>query len=422
MTEVQKKIYHRPRGMRDFFEAEIVKREEAERIFFEVTKKLGFERIEVPYLEEEKLFLKSLGDDSDVVRKEMYSVYRDKEPLGLALRPEFTAGVIRAYLENGLTQKPQPVLLASSGVIFRHDRPQRKRFRDPWQLNLEIVGSSETFYDALVIFATFQFLAKIKINQVFVKTSHLGCLDCQPRYLLRLKEFLEKNSKFLCPECQRRKEVAPLRTLDCKNPDCQRLYSMAPSIHEHLCKKCSLDFEMFLSHLADFKIDAHKDKTLVRGFDYYTGTVFEVFDKEETLALAGGGRYDNLVELYGGPKRPAVGIGIGLDRVLEIATISYSKNQQKRIALIALSGQTENFFKENLEKFTNLPVIIVDFAFSNQNISQKLRQAAQKGAEYALILGEDELKKEEIIIKNFQDGSQKRVPLQKLFLLLQKIF
>jgi len=414
METNQHKIYHRPRGMRDFFEPEILKREEAERIFFEVVKKLGFKQIEVPYLEEESLFLRSLGSDSDVVRKEMYSVYRGQEALGLALRPEFTAGVIRAYLENGLTKKPQPVLLASSGTVFRHDRPQRQRFRDPWQLNLEIIGSAEAFYDALVLFAAFQFLAKLKINQVSAKVSHLGCSDCQPRYLLKLRGFLEKKQNLLCSDCQRRIQTAPLRTLDCKNPDCQRVYEEAPSIYESLCQNCSFHFKNFLSHLADLKISAIKDKKLVRGFDYYTGTVFEVFTKEENLALAGGGRYDKLVELYGGPKRPSVGIGIGLDRVLEIAPFFQLKNTAEKIALIALSDKAEKFLKENLNKILNLPVNIIDFAFSEESFSQKLRQAVQKGADYALILGDDELKKEEIIIKNLKDASQRRVSLSKL--------
>src|SRR3989344_1254985 len=280
----------------------------------------GFEKIDTPIVESTQLFLRSVGEASDIVEKEMYS-FKTKGGDELSLRPEGTAAVVRAYIEHGMSVMPHPVQLWYFGPMFRHDNPQAGRFRQFYQLGVESFGDENAATDALLIFMAHKFLESLGLKNLAVKINTIGDSACRPQYLKALKDYYRNRGKKLCNKCKKRLKTNILRLLDCEEQGCKDLGKDAPQIVDYLDDECRAHFKNVLEFLDEVKIPYLLDSRLVRGLDYYTRTVFEIWPEEKEgvearWAVCGGGRYDKLVHLLGGPKTPATGWSIGMERLI----------------------------------------------------------------------------------------------------------
>ncbi len=395
------------------------------RYFMETAKPLlmshGFERIDTPVLEYTNLYYKGTGKHTDIVEKELYS-FEDKGGDKVTLRPEYTPGIARAYIEHGMLNRPQPVKLFSIGSLFRHDNPQAGRFRQFNQLNLEAIGSNSAILDAQIIVVFYRILESLGLSPAIYVNS-IGCLECRPEYITKLKQYLSRANrrKELCESCKRRYARNPLRILDCKEESCRAALKEAPQIVDYLCDECKKHFMQVLEYLDDLQIKYELDVSLVRGLDYYTRTTFEIYEadsdnKSAQSALAGGGRYDGLIEIIGGRSTPAAGGAIGIERV-----ISRLRDRQIRIpqygkidVFIAQLGDEarKECFRLHQKLFDGN--ILVGEAFSKDGLKQQLEKANQTGAKIALILGQKELMDKTIIIRDMESGIQEIVNYDKV--------
>mgnify|MGYP000210772250 CR=1 FL=1 len=361
--------------------------------------------IRLPILEKAELFKKSIGELTDIVEKEMF-IFRDKDGDFVALRPEGTASVVRAYLENGYHISSPRIKLYYMGPMFRRERPQKGRFRQFHQIGMESFGFSEPSADADVISIVFEIYKKLGIEDIKIAINSLGCEKCRKGYKEELKKFLNSNISFICEDCRRRAEHNPLRFFDCKNEK-ENLKEKAPHISEFLCEECRKHFSDVLSLTRSFPVI--EDKRLVRGLDYYTRTVFEIYSEKEgrDFVIAGGGRYDYLVKNLGGPDIPAVGFAIGCERTV----VLLHKPSVKRNGFFIVSAN---------EKFTKMVFDVLqkirekgrrcDFSPSFGSLKSQIRRADALGMRYVVIIGEDEVKNGVLSIKDLENGKQWTIP------------
>jgi len=387
----------------------------------------GFRPIDTPILEYEDLFQSGLGASTDIVEKELYTL-RTKGGDRLALRPEYTAPIMRAYFEHGLQAEPQPVMLYASGPLFRHDSPQRGRYRELRQFDLEIIGTGKSIADAMVIRLVLIILKEAGLTNPVLEINSIGDNDCRPIFRRELSNYYKKNSRNICADCRERLKFNPLRLLDCKNPKCQELKKSAPNAISYLCSPCKQHFKEVLEYLEAMSITYTINNNLVRGLDYYTRTVFEVssftppFQPSESelatgsemppatgFALAGGGRYDYLARALG-VKKPALGVGaaIGLDRVIQSPNFS-------RLAPRVLKKAKVFFIQLGLEaKMHSLQVIEIlrqaripiAHSLSKDSLSAQLAIAEKLKIPYTLILGQKEVIDGTVIIRDMNTRSQ----------------
>lgn len=381
----------------------------------------GFRYIETPLIENVKTFTLSLGESSDVVSKEMFVIKGKEKGDVFVLRPEGTASAVRAYFENGMQSFPQPVSLFYFGKMFRRERPQYGRLREHTQWGLEILNTEDPFADFFVIFTFYNFLKNLKIKDIKIKLNSLGCSRCRQKYKLQLVKFYKRYRHKICVDCQRRLKLNPLRLLDCKNPKDQEYKKMAPNILNYLCKFCEAHFQKIIEFMDYFKIPYDLESTLVRGFDYYSRTVFEIFVGEEEVALGGGGRYD-LGEIIGNIPLPAVGGAIGIDRlklILEKTGFKTKKITPK--VFVAFVGEETR--AKAFEVFLNLQAanFLPVSNFFKTSLSQQLDYANKLGIKYSLILGFHELSQGTIILKDMEYGSQEILKLVNLVKDIKKI-
>ncbi|MBL7053497.1 MAG: histidine--tRNA ligase [Candidatus Portnoybacteria bacterium] len=417
MTKKKKSKFQIPKGMRDILPKEQIYWEKVRSVIGSVAGSYGFKRIDTPILEEKDLFIKSTGAYTDIVEKEMFNLTtkgRDK----LSLRPEFTPGVMRAYLEGGLSSLPQPVKLYSIGPIFRYERPQKGRYRQSYQANFEVIGEQDPVLDAQLIQLFFSISKKLGLKKLITQINSIGCSKCRPNYRKKLINFYRNKKKDLCSNCQRRFQYNPLRLLDCKNEICSQLAQEAPQIIDSLCDECNGHFKSVLEYLDELEIPYMLNPCLVRGLDYYTKTVFEIWPEEEDgrqISLSGGGRYDGLIKLLGGQDTPAVGFAIGLDRVVNLIKEREIKISSRKKPLIFLVQLGELGKKKSLKLFEELRQANLEIAssFSKNTIKDQLRIANRLKARFALILGQREALEDSIIIRDMKSGSQKIVPLSR---------
>ncbi|MBI2021243.1 histidine--tRNA ligase, partial [Candidatus Giovannonibacteria bacterium] len=341
MEKTKKEIPQAPKGMHDLLPADAKYLEKILECAREISEFYGFMPIETPHLENADLFLRPLGETSDVIEKQMYTL-RTKGGDLLALRPEGTASIMRAYNENGMGSWPQPVKLSYGGSFFRYESPQKGRFREFRQFGIEILGEADPVMDAVAIKIFTLILSELGFENVITHVNSIGDKECRPIYKRELTNYYKKKFNYLCKDCKRRLKENPLRLLDCKVPGCIELKGQAPQMIEHLCSACSTHFKNVLEFLDEGKIPYFMDNYLVRGFDYYGRTVFEIFLEEESkkeekvadqndknsqkeeeekelparIALGGGGRYDDLMSLLGGKPLPAVGWAMGIERII----------------------------------------------------------------------------------------------------------
>jgi len=383
----------------------------------------GFEMIETPILEETSLFVRSAGTQTDVVEKEMFS-FIDKGGSNITLRPEGTAPAVRAYIIHGMLNLPQPVKLYYIGQMFRHERPQHGRYRQHYQFGVEVFGDDNPVLDAEIIMLAHLFYKEIGVKSI-VRINSLGCNDCRSAYREQLVNYFRMKRAQLCEDCKRRLAKNPLRLLDCKEESCAALKEGAPQIVDSLDDKCKDHLMRVLEYLDDLQVPYALDPHLVRGFDYYTRTVFELVPEDGDglqAALGGGGRYDNLVEQMGGRPTPACGFGLGLERaILQMKAQEIEPPPEKGpdvfVAQLGDSARRKAFVL-----FEDLRSSGLKLAgnFTKNSLKGQLETANRLGARYTAILGQQEVLDETVLIRDMESGMQEIVDYKKAVNALKK--
>lgn len=372
----------------------------------------GFEELRTPVLESTSLFLRSIGDQTDVVQKEMFT-FADRKERSMTMRPEATAGVMRAVIEEGLIQAGKICRFFTIGPMFRYERPQKGRMRQFHQINCECVGSDSPYADAEIICMLLAFLRVLGLERLTLKINSLGCPRCRPEYLAHLRQFLAAApEEDLCADCKTRRVENPLRVLDCKQPDCRQLVSEAPRLLDHLCDDCRTRMESVLRLLQEAGIQPAIDHHLVRGLDYYMRTTFEVVSDEigAQTAVAGGGRYNGLLAQLGGPDLPGIGFACGMER-LALLLGAIPPERPDFYLLTPDEGQRDAAFQLALD--LRRAGYSGEMNFENGTFKSLLRQASRLGSRLCLIYGPDEASASSITIKNMDTGEQTGCPVSQ---------
>lgn len=399
------------KGTKDILPQEIDQWQMLEEKALNIFSNAGFKEIRTPIFEATELFARGVGDTTDIVNKEMYTF--EKSERSLTLRPENTAGVVRAYIENGMHRLPAPVKLWYKGPMFRYERPQAGRQRQFYQVGVEMFGINEPTADAEVILLAVNYLKSIGLNDLDVELNSLGCPVCREGFKTALKAVLKSDIENMCPDCQQRYEKNPLRLLDCKVEECKSILEkpevQAVITSDYICEDCQKHFNELTNYLDSLNVKYIKNKLLVRGLDYYNRTVFEI--KSNNLgsqnAVCGGGRYDSLVKNLGGEDTPAVGWAMGMERLHSLLP----KTEPEKLKAYVVSNYTIDSIK--LVEELRSQGISVDFDFTNKRFGKQLEKAS-KVAEYAIILGEEEIKNNTISVKNLSNSEQKIVKRAEL--------
>lgn len=373
---------------------------------YKIFRQANFKRISTPIFEATELFQRGVGDSTDIVNKEMYSF--DKNGHSLTLRPENTAGVVRAFLEHTMQRDIQPVKLWYFGPMFRYERPQAGRQRQFHQIGVEMFGSEDASADADCIYTAVKFFESVGLQNLSVEINSLGCNDCRDKFRAKLKALIEPHIDSLCEDCKKRFETNPLRILDCKNPDCKEIFEKNKILENlsklDLCDECSDHYEKLKSYLDMLNVKYVENPFLVRGLDYYTRTVFEV--KSENLgsqnAVCGGGRYDNLVETLGGPHVPAVGWAVGMERLYSLT----EKVEEQKLDYFVVSDNIKEALKLANELRSKDKTAELDY--SSRKFAKQIEKAG-KLANFAVIVGENELEQGTLTVKNLNTFEQRSV-------------
>ena len=428
-TEKGKKTFGLLRGMHDI----LPKDEKYWKPFFHVAEKLAehfqFGRIETPIMEEASLFVRSLGRGTDVVDKEMY-IFEDRDGTRVALRPENTAAVVRAYIMHGLWIHPQPVKLWYWGPMFRHERPQAGRYRELWQAGFETLGTHDPVADAELILVAYNFYKDIGLP-VEVHINSIGTPEEREKYKTELVNYYRAKRSYLCEDCRKRLGKNPLRLLDCKAEQCQPVKEEAPQIIDWLGEESKNHFMKVLEYLDELAVPYTLRHTLVRGLDYYTHTVFEIYpatgEGGAQSALCGGGRYDLLAEELGGRPTPAAGVALGIERAVT-ALKQYNEQNKKEMP----ANNLQVFFAQLGDRARSRALKIIDelrgqeikvaFNFFKNSLKAQLELANSLKVPYALILGQKEVQESTIIIRDMESGVQEIVDQKKLESMLKKKF
>lgn len=415
---MSKQSYQSPRGTNDILPNEQIYWQKIKQISEKTLNGLGFDKIVTPIFENVDIFTKGIGKDTDIVKNEMFLLEKtsDKEDsITFALRPEGTAGIVRSYIQNGMSSWPQPVRLYYDYTVFRRERPQKGRYREFNQLGVEIFGDESAKSDYLSIMSAWEILHRLGLKDIKVYTNSIGCPICRPKYISKLKKYYKEKTNSLCDDCKDRYEKNPLRLLDCKNENCQKISKDSPIILDNLCKSCRDHFQSTLEYLDYFDISYDLDPRLVRGLDYYTNTVFEFSTKEDKSrqnVLGGGGRYNGLVEILGGPKTPAVGFSLGLERVVNLMHSQRVKIESCRgveICILQLGEKAKEVSKKIYDEMSKNDINVY-FVPSNDGLRPQIRSASKIGAKYAAIIGQREAFKDEIILRDLTTSSQEVFP------------
>ena len=406
-----------PRGTNDIFGDGIKKWHEIESTILKLTKEFGFGEIRTPMFEHTELFLRGVGETTDIVQKEMYT-FEDKGDRSITLKPEGTAGVARAFLENKMFAAPQPTRLFYIAPAFRYEKPQAGRMRQFHQFGVEMFGSSEATADAEVISLANSLLNRVGIKNVQVHINSLGGPECRQNYNKALKQFLSQNLEELCPTCQERFEKNPLRVLDCKNEKCKDIIKDAPVVLDVLGEECKKHFDTLQKLLKAMNIPYVVDSLIVRGLDYYTQTVFEFISDDigSQGTICGGGRYDKLVEECGGKPMPAVGFGVGLERLIMVLEAQQGKVEYplEKDIFVASIGENALFKAHSLAYELRNAGFCAEVDHLARSVKAQMKYANKVGAKYAMVLGDDELQENKAVLRNMNTREEKEVELDKL--------
>lgn len=434
-----------PKGMHDVLHGDLRYVEKIMEKAQSIAEFYGFLPIQTPHLEFADLFLRPLGETSEVVEKQMYT-FRTKGGDLFALRPEGTAPIMRAYQENGMSSWPHPVKLYYGGSFFRHENPQKGRYREFRQFGLEALGDSDAIIDAIVIKVLYLTLKEIGFENAIIHINSLGDKECRPAYKKELAGYYKKKFNYLCKDCKRRLKENPLRLLDCKEEGCAELRPQAPKMIDHLCEQCKNHFKSVLEFLDEGQIPYFLNHYLARGFEYYGRTVFEIFletndnekivDKKKSgedasannavekpstaIALGGGGRYDELMAILGGKGLPAVGGALGLERVvneMKRLNLPPQKTIQPKVFLIQIGPAAKKRSFRLMEELRAAGIPVGE-SLTRDNLKTQLNIAAKIGAKIVLIIGQKEAMEGSFIMRNMYESTQEIVMQNKL---LEKI-
>ena len=407
-----------PRGTKDIVPAEAYKWNYLEGKFRDLCRLYGYEEIRTPIFEHTELFKRGVGDTTDIVQKEMYT-FKDRGDRDLTLKPEGTAGVIRAFIENKMYAETQPTKLFYITPCFRYERPQSGRQRQFHQFGVEALGSDTPSLDAEVISLAMQFLGEAGLKDLTVSINSVGCPVCREEYNQLLKEYLAAKADVLCDLCNDRRDKNPMRVIDCKNETCQANIVDIPLMADHLCENCKDHFSQLKQYLDEMDINYVVDKKIVRGLDYYKRTAFEIISNDlgAQSTVCGGGRYDGLVEQIGGPSGySGIGFGLGAERLLltlEANGVEIGNPNHTDIFVVTIGD------KAKLKSFSILKDlrdnhISADKDHLDRSLKAQFKYSNKINAKYTIVIGDDELDKDEATLKNMETGDQKLIKISEL--------
>lgn len=419
MEGTKKSKFQSPTGMHDILPDDQKYFRKIYDVVEDIVNFYQFGKIDTPTVEDTGLFLKGIGISTDIVKKQMFS-FRTKGGDPLTLRPEGTAPVARAFIENGMPNWPQPVKLWYFGPFFRYEHPQAGRYRQFWQFGLEVLGESSAVIDAQVILIFYNILKNLKFKNLVVEVNSIGDYQCRPYYKKLLANYLRSREASLCPDCRRRIRENPLRVLDCKEEKCQPIKAQAPQIIDHLCEECHAHFKELLEFLEELELPYQLNPYLVRGLDYYTKTVFEISEGTEEGkqqgSLVGGGRYDSLVKILGGKDTPACGGAAGIERIvnmMKLKKISLESRFKPQIFLAQLGQLARRKSLKVFEEFRKANIDVIE-SFGRDSLKAQLAKADKMEVRYTLILGQKEALEGTILIRDMQTGRQETIKLEKV--------
>ncbi len=403
------------RGFKDILPGEVELWQHIEAVARALFADFGYREIRVPLVEKTVLFSRGIGEETDIVEKEMYT-FPDRQGETITLRPEATASVVRAYIQHKYYAADPMQKFFTIGPMFRRERPQKGRYRQFYQINVEALGIAEPFIDVQLIHLLVTLLGRLDVTDATPHINSLGCPQCRPFFRDALLAYIEARQDLLCSDCRRRSRRNPMRVLDCKVPGCREAMAGAPAITDHLCDDCRAHFDTVRDRLAAMGIDYEVDKRLVRGLDYYTRTTFEIHTAAlgAQSAVAGGGRYDGLVEMLGGPPTAGIGFAVGFDRLAEIVALQqkdYSRPPRLFIAALGPAAQTAAFGWQTALGLAGIPV---EMDYADRSLKAQMRRADRLNAANVLIVGDNELAAGEAMLRHMASGDQVPVGLAGL--------
>lgn len=403
------------KGTRDILPNEIEIWQYIEKVAKDIFENYGYNEIRVPVIESLELFQRGVGEETDVVQKEMYA-FEDKGGRKIALRPEGTAGVVRAYIENGLSSMPSPMKFWYRMPMYRYENVQKGRQREFYQLGVELLGSGSYMADVETIEMCFRLFERLNIKDIELNINSIGCSECRKNYIKALKEYIKPKLDKYCDTCKSRFEKNPMRILDCKEEKCKELNKNAPVILDYLCDECKTHFENVKRMLNELEIPYKIDANIVRGLDYYTKTVFEFVSKIDGLTVLGGGRYDGLIEELGGAKTPAIGFASGMERLIEIfkdnnKDLDLQRNMDIFVAYI---GENANSYATKLVSDLRNIGIFAEKDIMERSIKAQFKYADKKQAKFVLTIGDTEIENKKAMMKNMKTGEEEEVNLEDI--------
>ncbi len=406
-----------PKGTKDILPSESYSWQYVEEKIRQIARLYGYREIRTPIFEHTDLFVRSVGDTTDIVQKEMFT-FEDKGKRSITLKPEGTAGVVRAYIEHSLYAEPQPIKVYYITPCFRHERPQAGRQRQFNQFGVEVFGGKEASLDAEIISLAVKLFDSLAIKGLKVNLNSIGCPDCRGPYHEKIKEYLGDNINSLCKSCSDRYEKNPLRILDCKEEGCKALIAGIPLILDNLCDECKDHFDQVKAFLDAKGIDYQINPLIVRGLDYYTKTVFEIISDSlgAQSTVCGGGRYDGLVEECGGPKTPGIGFAIGLERLMMILEAQKAIDiiEEPMDIYIATIGDMARLKASDLISALRKKGISADMDHVGRSIKAQFKYAGKQGYKFVCTIGENELTTGDLRIKNMKEGKEDSIRIESL--------
>ena len=393
------------RGFRDISGEELDRFKRIEAVSRKYLQLLNFTEIEIPILEKTELFVRSIGDTTDIVEKEMFT-FIDIGGDSLTMRPEATAGMVRAYLQSGLYVKERVSKLFTMGPMFRHEKPQKGRFREFHQIDVEVFGVDDPLIDAELLWMIHLLLKELNVKNFEIEVNSVGCPECRETFRKVLVGYFEAKKEKLCEDCGRRLDRNPLRIFDCKNEQCIDVSQGSPFLFEYLCEGCKNHFDEFRKHIDSFGFTVKINKRLVRGLDYYTKTVFEVTsdDLGAQKAFIAGGRYDNLVEEMGGPKTPGTGFAIGVER-LALITMNESAVATPTYFFAYLGEGAKKYLVPLVKAFSDAGLSL-SYSYDGRSLKSQMRYADSLNADFVFILGDDEIDKGMVVLRDMKTKVQ----------------
>lgn len=412
-----------PKGTKDILPSEIYKWQYILKVTADLCRNFGYHEIRTPVFEHTELFQRGVGDSTDIVQKEMYT-FLDKGGRSITLRPEGTAGAVRSYIEHGMASLPQPVKLYYYITAYRYENVQKGRYREHNQFGVEAFGSPGPSVDVEIISMLDMLFRKLGLGNIELNINSIGCPVCRSEYIKKFREYIKPKLDGLCSTCHVRYEKNPMRILDCKEEGCKKLIADAPAAIDYLCDECREHFKGLKAGLDNLGIAYSIDTRIVRGQDYYTKTVFEFVSKNVGTqgTICGGGRYDGLIETCGGKPTPGVGFGLGIERLLmemESQGVVIPQNKGMDLYIATIGNKAKDFAAKLAYQMRN-EGISADFDHMDRSLKAQMKYADKIGADYCIVLGDEEIESNKAVLRNMKTGEQKVVSLDSVLVRLKK--